>query len=474
MRKLMIIGAIVLVVAGLGGGLGLWYVRAAGGSGPGFRTEEAKRGDLLATISASGTVEPVDIVDVGAQVTGQVIEYGKDDQGIDINYGSVVHKGTLLAKIDPKLYQAKVNQSEATVQQNEAKVREANANVTLAKANVDQGKAKYDQAKRDWDRAQVLRPQNSIAQADYDAYESAYFTNKAALAVNDAALVQAQAMVGDAEAAVKNANAILEQDKINLGYCDIKSTVEGKIIDRRVTLGQTVQSSFNTPSLFLLALDLRKMNVWASVNEADIGQVKEGQTVHFTVDAHRDEVFTGTVSRIRLNATSTQNVVTYTVEVLTENLPDKDHPNGKLLPYLTANLQFEVDKRANVLMVSNEALRWRPDASQVAPDARAAYQKFLRGKEDDTGGSDAKPSGDAKPKGGKAQRRGMVWVQDGKYVRPVKVRLGLTDGTRTEIVDGDLEDGTTIISGDAPQNSGGNGTTNPFAPQMFGGQKKTS
>src|SRR5229473_2368763 len=168
MRKLMIIGAIVLVVAGLGGGLGLWYVRAAGGSGPGFRTEEAKRGDLLATISASGTVEPVDIVDVGTQVTGQIIEYGKDDQGNDINYGSVVHKGTLLAKIDPKLYQAKVNQSEAMVQQNEAKVREANANVTLAKANVDQGKAKYDQAKRDWDRALVLRPQNSIAQADYD------------------------------------------------------------------------------------------------------------------------------------------------------------------------------------------------------------------------------------------------------------------------------------------------------------------
>jgi HlyD family secretion protein len=470
---MIIIGMVLAVVAV--GGFGVWYVYGAGRSAPGYRTEEVKRGDLLATISASGTVEPVDIVDVGAQVTGQVIAYGEDDQGNPINYGSVVHKDKTLAKIDPKLYEAKVKQSEAMVLQNDAKVREANANVTLAKANVEQGKAKYDQAKRDWDRAQVLMAQRSIAQADYDGYESAYFTNKAALAVNDAALVQAQAMVGDAKASLDNAKAILEQDKINLGYCDIKSTVEGKVIDRRVTLGQTVQSSFNTPSLFLLALDLKKMNVWASVNEADIGQVKEGQTVHFTVDAHRDEIFTGKVNRIRLNATSTQNVVTYTVEVLTDNPPDKDHPNGKLLPYLTANLQFEVDKRANVLMVSNEALRWRPDVSQVTPDARAAYQKFLRGgKEDDSAAGDAKASGDVKPRGGRGPNRGMVWVQDGKYVRPIKVRLGLTDGARTEIVDGALEEGTTIISGDAPPSGSGSGATNPFAPQMFGGQRRSS
>jgi len=160
--------------------------------------------------------------------------------------------------------------------------------------------------------------------------------------------------------------------------------------------------------------------------------------------------------------------------VLTDNPADKDHPNGKLLPYLTANLRFEVDKRSGVLMVSNEALRWRPDVSQVAPDARAAYQKFLRGKDDESGGGAGMSSGDAKPKGGKAQHRGTVWVQDGKYVRPVKVRLGLSDGSRTEILEGNIEEGTTIISGDASQNGGGNSTTNPFAPQMFGGQKKSS
>jgi HlyD family secretion protein len=473
MRKLIIISGIVVVLAGVGG-LGVWYVRAAGQNNEAFRTEEVKRGDLLATISASGTVEPVDVVDVGAQVTGQIIEYGKDDQGNDINYGSIVHPGTQLAKIDPKLYQAKVEQSRAMVQQNEAKVSEANASVKLAEANLKQAKAKDDQSKRDWDRAQVLLPLKSIAQADYDAYESAYYTNKAGVVVSDAALAQAKEAVGDAKAALKNAEATLKQDEINLAYCDIKSTVEGIVIDRRVTLGQTVQSSFNTPSLFLLALDLKKMNVWASVNEADIGQVKVGQTVKFTVDAHPDEVFTGKVNRIRLNATSTQNVVTYTVEVLTENKPEKGYPNGRLLPYLTANLRFEVDKRSNVLMVSNEALRWRPDLSQVAPDERAAYQKFLRGKDDGSGAGDAKSGSDAKLKSAKAQHRGMVWVQEGKYVRPIKVRLGLSDGTRTEILEGNLEEGMTIISGDAPQGGGNSGATNPFAPQMFGGQRKSS
>jgi HlyD family secretion protein len=497
----MIIVGIVFVVVAVSG-FGVWYVYGSGRSDPGFRTEEVKRGDLLATISASGTVEPVDIVDVGAQVTGQVIAYGEDDKGNPINYGSVVHPDRTLAKIDPKLYQAKVDQSQANVRQADAKVTEAKAhydqsvakvdeakaNVKVADAKLAQAKAQFDQANRDWDRARLLKPQQSIAQADYDASESAYYTNKANVGVSDASLAQAKVMVADAEAdaenskaaiadaqaAVENAKAILKQDDTNLGYCDIKSSVEGVVIDRRVTLGQTVQSSFNTPSLFLLALDLKKMNVWASVNEADIGQVREGQTVKFTVDAHPEEVFTGTVNRIRLNATSTQNVVTYTVEVLTDNPPDKDHPNGKLLPYLTANLRFEVDKRSNVLMVSNEALRWRPDVSQVSPDARAAYQKFLRGKDDESAAGDGKSTADTKPKGGKSQHRGTVWVQDGKFVRPVKVRLGLSDGTRTEILEGNLQEGMTIISGDAPQGGGGAGATNPFAPQMFGGQRKSS
>jgi HlyD family secretion protein len=505
MRKLIIILGIVMALLGAGG-LGVWYVHAAGQSGPTLRTEEVKRGDLLATISASGTVEPVDVVDVGTQVTGQLIEFGQDNQASalvyadaiastlglmaspmgqgpflaaypillakpkPVDYGSTVHPGTLLAKIDPSIYQAKVSQSEASLAQANAKVKEAEANVKVAEANLSLAKAKDDQSVRDWERAKVLLPQKSIAQADYDAFESAYFVNKAGLAVSQATVVQAKESVADAQAAAKFAEAFLKQDKINLAYCEIKSTVEGKIIDRRVTLGQTVQSSFSTPSLFLLALDLSKMTVWASVNEADVGQVKEGQTVRFTVDAHPDELFVGTVGKIRLNATMTQNVVTYTVEVVTDN------SSGRLLPYLTANLHFEVDKREHVLLVSNEALRWRPDVSQVVPDARDNYQKYLRGKSEDPAGGDGASPGDAKPKAeGKSKKKGqhwgVVWVQEGKLVRPIKVRIGLTDGAKTEVLEGNLEEGATIISGDAPQNGSGDGATNPFAPQMFGTKK---
>src|SRR5204863_6291083 len=177
----------------------------------------------------------------------------------------------------------------------------------------------------------------------------------------DAAIAQAQAGLKDATAAaakargvVGDAEANLKKALINLGYCTIQSPVKGVIVDRRVNVGQTVVASLNAPSLFLIAKDLTRLQIWTSVNEADIGQIHPGQPVTFTVDAHPNQTFHGTVSQIRLNATMTQNVVTYTVVV------DTDNANGKLLPYLTANVQFEVNSRPNVLEVPNAALRWRP------------------------------------------------------------------------------------------------------------------
>jgi HlyD family secretion protein len=485
MKKLLIVVAVVAVVAGIGG-LGFWYVRASNGSDGAFRTETAGRGDLLATISATGTLEPIDVVDVGAQVAGMITEFGKDEGGKLIDYGSKVTPGMKLAQIDDSLYTAQVAQSKAMVDQNVSKVGEAKAkydqsvaqideakaNVQRSEADVETSKAKYDQAKRDWDRALSLKSTGGLAQADFDAYESAYLASKGALALSNAALVQAKAAVidsqanaanakatiADAEAAVDNAKALLKKDEINLGYTTIKAPVQGVIIDRRVTMGQTVQSSFNTPSLFLLALDMSKMKVWASVNEADIGQVHKGQTVRFTVDAFPGEVFTGTVELIRLNATMTNNVVTYTVEVVTPN------PGEKLLPYLTANLKFQVADHKDVLLVSNEALRWKPQPNQIAPDARKPQGR----------GGSGKGDGD-KGKGGKSDgaNQGTVWTRDGQYVRPVKVKLGLSDGTKTEIVGGDLEEGATIVTGDAPQGGADGGTTNPFVPQMFGTKKSS-
>jgi HlyD family secretion protein len=472
MRKLII--AFLVLVLCAAGALGYWFSHASAHSDGPYRTEEVKRGDLLATFSATGTLEPEDIIDVGAQVAGQIKAFGVDDKTQKpIDYGSEVEAGAVLARIDDSLYQAKVNQSQAMVtvaqaayDQAVAKVDDANANVKVAQANVAVAVANFDHAKRDWDRAQVLLPRQGIAQADYDTYQSAYETTRAAKAQTDAALAQAKVQVTEAQAAVANAKAAitaaeaqLSQDKINLGYTVIKAPVKGVVIDRRVTLGQTVQSSFNTPSLFLLARDLKRMKVWASVNEADIGHVHLGQPVKFTCDAFPGETFTGTVGLVRLNATMTNNVVTYTVEVLTDN------SSGKLLPYLTANLQFEVDRRSNALLVSNEALRWKPDPKQVAPDARAAYAKAQQKHAAAEGGQASAPPA-------AAQNRGVVWVQDGNFVRPVRVKLGLSDGARTEIVDGDVKEGAVVVSGDALSVSGGDDSSNPFTPQMFGGKKQ--
>src|SRR5207249_497842 len=208
-----------------------------------------------------------------------------------------------------------------------------------------------------------------IAEADYDLAEATFRTNKATLAVGQATVAQTKAALSDAQAALHNA-------EINLGYCTIKSPVKGVIVDRRVNTGQTVVSSLNAPSLFLIAKDLKRLQVWASVNEADIGNIHSGQPVTFTVDAYPGKVFKGVVApdQPRLNASMTQNVVTYTVVINTDN------SDGKLLPYLTANLQFEISKRTKALLVPNTALRWKPEADRVAADVRDEFERSQRKK----------------------------------------------------------------------------------------------
>jgi HlyD family secretion protein len=235
--------------------------------------------------------------------------------------------------------------------------------------------------------------------------------------------------------------------------------VDGIIIDRRVNIGQTVVASLNAPSLFLIAKDLKKMQVWASVNEADIGRIHVGQTAYFKVDAFPNEVFTGVVGQIRLNAMNTQNVVTYTVVVNTDN------SNLKLLPYLTANLQFHVDHRDGVLTVPNSALRYRPALERIDPEYRDWYQESHKRRT---------TSNEMKPGKSSDGSSGVVWVQDEEgELKPVQVRVGLTDGSTTEIVEvleGELDEGSLVITGEAEtQASGGE---NPFAVKMWGGKKK--
>jgi HlyD family secretion protein len=315
--------------------------------------------------------------------------------------------------------------------------------------------ARLVEAEQDWKRAQKLGPSEALAPTTYDQYRATYEVAKANVEVAAAAVEQAKANTAAAQ-------ATLDRAKQNLGYCTITSPVKGVIIDRRVNIGQTVVSSLSAPSLFLLAKDLTRIQVWVSVNEADIGSIHSGMPATFTVDAYPDKVFHGRVGKIRLNATMTQNVVTYTVEVLTDNA------DGKLLPYLTANAQFITATRENVLTVPNAALRWRPRPEQIA----AEFRRPARGPDASKSSKSSKGRRSQLFGGGlegAAQAEGMIWTQQGAFVRPVRVTTGLTDGTQTEVQSGDLTEGLAIVIGErSPQALAGGPPAgpSPFTPQL--------
>jgi HlyD family secretion protein len=440
MKKVLI--PLILVIL-MGGAAAMYWQRSAR-SPASFRMAAVARGDLLITISATGTVEPEEVVDVGAQVAGKIEAFGTDPNGSgkNVDYGTAVEQGTVLAHIDDSLYAADVEQAVAQLEQ-------AKANVLSAQANLEQLRAKLVQAEQNWKRAQELGPSRALAATDYDSYRAAYEVAKATVGVGEATVVQA-------EKAVMQAEASLARARTNLGYCTIKSPVKGVIIDRRVNIGQTVVASLSAPSLFLIAKDLRRIQVWASVNEADIGHIQPGQAVSFTVDAYPGRTFRGEVGKVRLNASMTQNVVTYTVEINTDNA------DGKLLPYLSANVQFEVGQRKDVLMVPNTAVRWMPTPEQVAPDVRQEVGSAGQRKSAATqpAGQGAGPAAGIRPPG-------TIWIQDRGYVRPIVVNVGLSDGSMTEVQGDQLREGMEVVIGQSVQNSGAAQSASPFTPQVF-------
>jgi HlyD family secretion protein len=434
MKGLVRIMALFLILGGLVWGGMAFHNKQVPTTAGSFDFTAVRRGDLVQTIGATGTVEPEEVVDVGAQVAGRVLSFGTDKNGKTIDYGSVVEGGMVLAKIDSSLYESDVVQAQAALV-------EAQANEQSAEANIGQLKAKLVQAQSDWSRAQELGPSEALAKSSYDAYKAAYEVAKANVGVGEAALAQTKG-------AVLQANAVLSRSQQNLGYCTIVSPVNGVVVDRRVNIGQTVVSSLNTPSLFLIAKDLKRIQVWVSVNEADIGKIHQGQPVTFTVDALPDRKFKGNVGKVRLNATMTQNVVTYTVEVTADN------SSGVLLPYLTANVQFEVARMDNVLMVPNAALKWNPSAAQITPDLRAGLAKV----------------------GGRQKQEWLLWEEADDGLRFIQVHTGMTDGAMTEVAGNDLKEGVTVIAGTDHKEAAAASTetsTNPFTPQFRRGGQGT-
>lgn len=443
MKKWIKRTVLVVMLLGATAMAGAWLQHRGNGEDISFKTEQITRGELLISIDATGTLEPEEVVDVGAQVAGQIVAFGDDADGKSVDYGSRVEAEMVLAQIDEALAQADVKQADAQLESSNAAVRRT-------KAELDQLKAKLSQAQRDWKRAQKLGPSEALAQASYDSYQSAYEVAKASVAVGEASILEAKADVSQAETTLWRA-------KRNLGYCTITSPVKGVVIDRRVNIGQTVVANFDAPSLFLIAKDLTHMQIWVAVNEADIISIHRGQPVSFTVDALPDETFSGEVLKVRLNASMTQNVVTYTVEIVTDNSA------GKLLPYLTANVQFEVHRRQNVLLVPSAALRWTPSVEQVDPEYRNGP---IQGQAPPAS-LPQEPS--SEPNGNKTER-GLIYIVSGEYVRPIAIEIGLSDGVHTEVSGPNLEEGMKVVTG-VQTSTVSTGTSNPFAPKVLAPQK---
>ena len=398
---------IALIAVLLLGSLVAWQLTRSQENSLAYRTAELKRGDLVVTINATGTVEPEEVIDVGAQVAGRIVSFGKDAKDKTVDYGSLVEAGTVLARIDDSLYAADVAQAEAQLLSN--------------KAGLQKAKADLFRTEQEWKRAQQLGPSQALSQSSYEGYE--------------AAQKNALAQVAVSEASIRQAEAALKRAQRNLGYCTITSPVKGIIIDRRVNIGQTVVASLNAPSLFLLAKDLTRIQVWVAVNEADIGKIHPGQPVTFTVDAFPNETFRGEVGKIRLNAAMTQNVVTYTVEIATDNA------DGRLLPYLTANVLFQLQKLENALQAPNAALRWNPPVKE---------------------GKGQDPAG------------GSLWVLDEKEnPRRIQVKTGPSDGINTAVESAELREGMQVITGIRMSETDKNGSAggSPFTPKFGAGKK---
>lgn len=374
MKKTVLIFGIIVVLLAAGAFI---FLRSNGGE-PKFRTEKVSKGDIVTTVTATGTVNAVITVQVGTQVSGTI-------KRLYVDFNSHVRKGQLIAQIDPALFEEQVAQS--------------SANLLSARASLEKAEAALVDAKRTRDRNKELVSKGLIAQSDFDTSDTNYETAKAGVSA-------AKASVAQSEAALKNA-------KTNLGYTRIVSPVDGTVVSRNVDVGQTVAASFQTPTLFTIAQDLTKMQIDTSVDEADIGKVREGEDVDFTVDAYPDVTFKGKVGQVRIAPITVQNVVTYDVVVMVDN------PELKLKPGMTANVSIIVAEKKDVLKIPNAALRFRPAVKE-------AGQLRKRQSTDQGGGVSVYTPVDGKPK-------------------RIPITLGISDGSFTEVAGGNLKEGQEVI-----------------------------
>jgi HlyD family secretion protein len=413
-RLVTLVVAAVLLAAG-----GLCYYRTHNTvDAPAPMTAAVTRGDVVAKVEATGTLAPVTTVQVGSQVSGTI-------KALHADYNSEVKKGQVVAELDASLFQTQVEQARSTLVKVQADGERAQ--VELVDANA---KAR---------RAQELYDQKLISRNDLETAQ--------------ATAAQAQAAIRSAQAMVTQARAALNQNQVNLGHTIITAPIDGIVISRSVDVGQTVAASMQAPTLFVIAQDLGHMQVSASIDESDIGRIAAGQPVSFRVDAYPAETFRGTVSQVRLEAKNEQNVVSYTTMI---DVPNEDL---KLKPGMTANVTVQTAMNEDVLRVPNAALRFRPQVTEpgsaTSPsDTRnpGSAGSQVRGTSGQASSADLSPrSFGAVPRssaaGGGDRNFGRVFVlREGQFV-PVRVHTGVTDGTMTAVVDGDLKEGDQVVTG---------------------------
>ncbi|MFB3894847.1 MAG: efflux RND transporter periplasmic adaptor subunit [bacterium] len=431
-----IIAGIIIIVIGYGG----YQFFRGEKTVKTFRTAKVERGYVSELITATGKVQATTEVDVGSQVSGTI-------QAIYIDYNSRVKKGQLIAQIDPRTLQAQVTQNKANLESAEAGVKNAHAAFENAKANVQNLKAALVSAKanaekakstmeynnRNYERYKQLRTEDLVSQNDLENAQTSYETAKASydaavaqIDSNQAQFVAAQASakaaetnIDSAKADVSKAKAALEQSELNLSYTRIIAPVNGTVISKDVEVGQTVAASLSAPTLFSIAEDLAKMQVVASIDEADVGRVKEGQKASFTVDAYPDKKFEGKVSQIRSNPITESNVITY------QGIIDVSNPNLELKPGMTASISFIVSEADNTLKVPTAALQFKLPKSSISNS------------DTDT-----------------TSKAGRVYILDEmNQPKEVAVKPGISDGIYTAVESNQLAEGQQLIVGYTTQST---------------------
>lgn len=347
----------ILIGLVLAAGAAWWFFgRDTAADKPSYKTVKIERGTIAHTVTASGTLKATITVDVGTQISGQI-------KALYADFNTPVKAGQVIARIDPEAFEAKVKEAEADLAVSKANLATQMAKLESLAAEIRQAKSQMDNAKLDLERRKELLANKIVSQAQYDAAVAAFEQAEARHQGAVAREVEQRAQIEVAKAQVLQKEATLAQRRIDLNNTIIRSPVDGVVIGRNVDVGQTVAASLQSPVLFTIAQDLRQMQVEVNVDEADIGRIQEGQAATFTVDSFVGRVFPGQVRQVRKQPKEVASVITYTVVVSAEN------PDLRLLPGMTANVTFQIDRRENVLTVANAALRYRPPGAR--PDAPA-------------------------------------------------------------------------------------------------------